>query len=243
MKNFVQKGIAWWVATMVPARTSMTTLIEREYERKRRLLATFLFFTLSMTLITIIPGTFNENGIQITNGWIELFVNLSTLWLNRQGYLKLASLTVFVGNGLVLFLSAQLLSLHDPLALLWALSPLSLLLTIAGLFLPAWNILLMAVVETLLLLWYFLVQRHDQLSHLLSSHELRGSLIYFCSQVACSAMVGIFYTVTTRKALFKADRAVELEQAHQALTEAYTNLEQAHATIQKQALTDGLTRS
>jgi diguanylate cyclase (GGDEF)-like protein/putative nucleotidyltransferase with HDIG domain len=241
MKSFVQKGIAWWLAAMVPAHTPMTTLMEREYERKRRLLATLLFFGLIITLITTLPATFTVYALQITPGWVDFFVGLGALWLNRQGYLKLASLTVFVSNGIVLFLSAHLLSLHDPLVLLWALSLLPLLLTIAGLFLPAWNILLMAAVETLLVFEYFLVQRHDLLSHLLSSQELWSFLIYFCALVACSAMIGIFYTVTTQKALVQADRAAELEQAHHALTEAYTNLEQAHTTIQKQALTDGLT--
>jgi diguanylate cyclase (GGDEF)-like protein/putative nucleotidyltransferase with HDIG domain len=241
MKSFVEKGIAWWFATMVPAHTSMTMLIEREYERKRRLLATLLLFGLSITLITTLPATFTVDALQITPGWVVFFVGLGALWLNRQGYLKLASVTMFVSNGLTLFLSAHLLSLHDPIALLWTLSLLPLLLTIAGLFLPAWNILLMAVVETLLLFEYFLVQRHDLLSHLLTSQELWSFLIYFCALVACSAMIGIFYTVTTQKALIQADRAAELEQAHEALTEAYTNLEQAHATIQKQALSDGLT--
>ena len=241
MTGFFQKSVVWWFAAMVPAHTPLTTLTEREYERKRRLLATLLFFILLITLITTIPTTFTVSALRITPGWVVFFVGLGALWLNRQGYLKLASLALFVSSGLALFLAASLLSLHDPLTLLWTLSLLPLLLTIAGLFLPAWNILLMAVVETLLLSEYLLVQRHDLLSHLLSSQELWSFLIYFCALVACSAMVGIFYTITTRKALVRADRAAELEQAHQALTEVYTNLEQAHATIQKQALTDGLT--
>ncbi|HEY6541506.1 MAG TPA: diguanylate cyclase [Ktedonobacteraceae bacterium] len=241
MKSFVQKGIVWWLAAMIPAHTPMTTLIEREYERKRRLLATLLFFGLVITLITTLPATFNVNAIEITTDWTEFFVELCALLLNRQGYLKLASLTLFVGIGVVLFLDAHLLSLHDPLTLLWTLSPLPLLLTLAGLFLPVWNILLMATIETLLLLVYFLVQRHDLLSRLLSSQELWSFLLYCCGLVACSAMIGIFYTATTQKALVQADRAAELEQAHQALTEAYTNLEHAHSMIQKQALTDGLT--
>ena len=117
MKSFVRKGIAWWVATMVPARTPMTTLIEREYERKRRLLATLLFFTLLITLITTIPTTFTVSALRITPGWVVFFVGLGALWLNRQGYLKLASLTLFVSSGLALFLAASLLSQQDPLTL------------------------------------------------------------------------------------------------------------------------------
>src|ERR1700693_4414329 len=124
MKGFFQKNIKWWLAAMIPAHTPMTTLIEREYERKRRLLATLLFFGLVITLITTLPATFNVNAIEITTDWIEFFVELCALLLNRQGYLKLASLTLFVGIGVVLFLAAHLLSLHDPLTLLWTLSPL-----------------------------------------------------------------------------------------------------------------------
>lgn len=241
MKSFIQKGIVWWNATMIPAQTPMTTLIEREYERKRRLLATLLFFTLVITLITTIPATFTVHALRVTPGWAVFFVGLGALWLNSKGYLKLASLALFVSSGLALFVAAHVLSQQDPLALLWTLTTLPLLMTIAGLFLPAWNILLMGVVEALLLLYYFMVLRHDQVTHLLSSQNLWSFLLYFCTLIACSTMVGIFYTITTRKALVQADHAAELEQAHRALTEAYTHLEQAHVTIQKQALTDGLT--
>ncbi|HEY5002085.1 MAG TPA: diguanylate cyclase, partial [Ktedonobacteraceae bacterium] len=51
----------------------------------------------------------------------------------------------------------------------------------------------------------------------------------------------IFYAVTTKRAVIRADRAVELEQAHQIISEAYTSLEEANSRIQMQALTDGLT--
>ena len=136
---------------MVPAHTSMTTLIEREYERKRRLLGILPFFCLVLTLVTAGPASFIVFSVQASPGWIECCIPLAALWLNRKGYLKLASLTLFFGEGAVLFLATHLLSLHDPLALLWSLSLLPLLLVVAGLFLPAWNILLMALVETLLL--------------------------------------------------------------------------------------------
>jgi diguanylate cyclase (GGDEF)-like protein len=53
--------------------------------------------------------------------------------------------------------------------------------------------------------------------------------------------MGIFYAITTKRAVIQADRAVELEQAHQIISEAYSSLEAAHTTIQLQALTDGLT--
>ena len=240
MTGFFQKCAVWWLATMVPAHTSMTTLIEREYERKRRLLGILLFFSLVITLVTSGPASFIVSSVA-SYGWIECSIPLAALWLNRKGHLTLASLTLFFGEGAALFLATHLLSLHDPLTLLWTLAPMPLLLVLAGLFLPAWNILLMALVETLLLFWYFLVQQHDQIVHLLSSQQRWSFLNTFFSLIVCSAMIGILYTVTTKKALIQADRAAELKLAHDALTEAYTNLEQAHATIQRQALTDGLT--
>jgi len=55
-------------------------------------------------------------------------------------------------------------------------------------------------------------------------------------------------TAVAQRAVVLADRTVEVEQAHQELsvlhadlTDTYSSLEAAHATIQMQALTDGLT--
>lgn len=241
MKRLFHSSVSWWLATMTPVNTSLKTLDEREYERKRRLLGALLLFALILTLVSTPPSIFAVGIIQTISGSIEVGIVLLALWLNRQGYLRLASSVFFISESFVLLLGAHLESLSSPLTMLWAVSPIPLLLAIAGLFLPAWIIMLMAVVENLMLFWYYFVIRYNDITHLLSAQERWTFVTYLICVISVSAMIGIFYTLTTKKALLQADRAAELEQTHEALTTAYTSLEVAHTIIQKQALTDGLT--
>jgi diguanylate cyclase (GGDEF)-like protein/putative nucleotidyltransferase with HDIG domain len=241
MKRLAQMALSRWQVLTSPARTPMTTLAEREYERKRRLLSSLLLFSLISALISTVLATVTVGAEQAAPGWAACVMLLVVVWLNRRGYLKGASVTLFVNEAALLFLSAYLASLSHPLTLLWTLSPMALLVALSGLFLPVGMILLFAVAESALLLWYLLIRRYDQLVHLVSSQELSSFVIYLMTIIAVNALIGVFYTTTTSKALIQADRAVELEQAHAALSAAYHELKDAHATIQKQALTDGLT--
>ncbi|HEV2655297.1 MAG TPA: diguanylate cyclase, partial [Ktedonobacteraceae bacterium] len=110
-----------------------------------------------------------------------------------------------------------------------------------GFFVPAWIIFLSAVIENILFFWYLLVANRSHVFLLLSSLEIQHALLYLCLLIYASAFLGIFYAVTTKRAVIQADRAAELEQAHQAISEAYSSLEVANAMIRQQALTDGLT--
>ncbi|HUZ95240.1 MAG TPA: diguanylate cyclase [Edaphobacter sp.] len=241
MQRFSQMVLSRWLLTASPVRTAMSTLAEREYERKRRLLGLVLVPSLLLIVLSTAFTSVSASPSQTFPGWIEVGVLLLALWLNRRGALQLASLLFFLPEAGNLLLAAQNFSLSHPVSVLWTLSPLALLLVLAGLFLPAWLILLMAIAANLLVGGYLLLVRSTQLDQLLSSQERWSFLTYLLGGMCASAMVGVFYTVTTRRAIIQADRAVELQQAHQALSAAYHGLEQAHATIQKQALTDALT--
>ncbi len=76
---------------------------------------------------------------------------------------------------------------------------------------------------------------------MLSPTEFQRALLYLCILIYASAFLGIFFAVATKRAVIEADRAVELEHAHQIISKAYSSLEVAHSTIKMQALTDGLT--
>jgi diguanylate cyclase (GGDEF)-like protein len=136
---------------------------------------------------------------------------------------------------------AQTTALADPLLLLWTCFLLTLFLVCLGFFVPAWMIFLSAVIENLLFIWYLVNVNGAQISLLLSHSELQHALLYLGLMTYASAFLGIFYALTTKRAVIRADRAVELEQAHQIISEAYASLEVANTAIQMQALTDGLT--
>lgn len=105
------------------------------------------------------------------------------------------------------------------------------------------------------MLWFVLIEQHAQITSMLSKDDQTTFLIFCCVIITCIGTFCAISAATNEKAVIQADRAVELEQAHQALTDAYTEqakaheklesihckLEEAYATIHKQALTDGLT--
>jgi diguanylate cyclase (GGDEF)-like protein/putative nucleotidyltransferase with HDIG domain len=171
----------------------------------------------------------------------EMVIFLCTLWLNRQGYLKVASLTFFFSCGFAALTGAHAVSASDPFMLLWTCFLMTIFLSILGLFITPRMLLLLAVVANLILVWYLLAVCHAQIVHILSPLALQSFLVYLTMLIYESTLVGILYAVTTKRAVTQADRATELEQANRALTEAHASLEEAYTTIQKQALTDELT--
>ncbi len=240
MKQLYRGSISWWFATMVPAHTSLTTLAEREFERKRRLLSISLLSS-SILSFSYILSNFTSFMYRLPGFSISMFCLLCMFWLNRRGYLTLTTLLFFFGCDVVLIAAAQTASLTDPYMLLWACFSLAPLLALMGLFVPFWVNVLLAVFEHILLLWYLLVPCYNQISHLLSPTSFNGFIYYLSIAIYSCAFTGAFFAGTTKNALIQADRAVELDLAHHALSEAYHNLENAHAMIQQQALTDVLT--
>lgn len=257
MKSFISQLCAWWFATMTPARVPLTTIEARETMRKRRLL--------SGIVLIIFSGLFCLSVLQALTG-ASVLINvqnflgdgflLLVLWINRQGHLKCASifyllLSFFGTVGMVMTLSLTI-----PIFSFIFLPVLLILPVVAGLLLPAWGSLLVGIIENAFLCWFILYERQSQiaLSMKLPADRLLF-LLFSCLVTLTIAGFSAISAHTTRKAVIQADRAVELEQAHQALAQAHANLEVAHetlamthaelegtyATIQKQALTDVLT--
>ncbi|MBV9712845.1 MAG: diguanylate cyclase, partial [Ktedonobacteraceae bacterium] len=201
-----------------------------------------------MTLTMVVVYSFSTFAFLMLLCSAQACCHLIALWFNRQGYIELASLIFFASETLLTLLTMHTLSLSDPLFMLWTFFPIALLLATAGIFLPPWIILLMALGDNLLLFWYLLVVRHNQIAHMISPSELQSLLTFLCVSIYVSAAIGSFFAITSKKTIIQVDSAAKLEQDNLLLTNAYTALETAHtqlaaahSTIQKQALTDGLT--
>ncbi len=242
MNHVSQSLRSWWFTTMTPTCTPLTTLAQRETMRKRRLFSLMLFVALMVCLGYIAcAGIITSFAHQIPIYALEMGFILLALWLNRHGYLKLASVIFYFCYGVTTLMAAQVAALTDPHLLLWTCFLMTTFLVSLGFFVPAWMIFLSAVIENILFFWYLLIVNRAHISLLLSSSELQHALLYLCLLIYASAFLGIFYAAITKRAVIQADRAVELEQAHHVISEAYSSLEVANATIHKQALTDGLT--
>lgn len=245
MNHVFQQCQSWWFATMIPAGSPMTTLAQRENMRKRRLFSLMPLFALILCLgylgYLVCSGTITSFAFQIPIYSLQIVFMLLALWLNRQGYLKIASVTFYFCYGLTILMTVQTTSLTDPHLLIWTCFLMTLFLVSLGFFVPAWMIFVSAVIENLLFFWFLLIVNSDQIALLLSPLELQHALLFLCILIYMSASLGIFYALTTKRAVIQADRAADLEQAHKVISEAYCNLEVAHTLIQQQALTDGLT--
>ncbi len=241
MKHIIQKFWSWWLTTMTPAYTPLATLVQREYMRKRRLFSLMLLVALIISLGYIVYAGVTAFVEQIPICSLGAVIILVALWLNRQGYLKLANVIFYCGSGFTTLVGAQTTALADPLILVWTCFLMTIFPICMGFFVPAWMIFLGAVVENVLFFWYLLVANRVQISQLLSHSEQQHALIYLCILIYASAFLGILYAVTTKRAVIQADRAVDLEKAHKIISNAYISLEEAHTVIQMQALTDGLT--
>lgn len=241
MKHIFRSFQSWWFSTVTPARGPLTTLAQREVMRKRRLFSFMPSIALVVCLGYIVTSITTSFVHEIPTYVLEIGFMLLALWLNRQGYLKIASVIFYLFYGLSTLMAAQTTSLTDPHLLLWTCFLMTIFLTSLGFFVPAWIIFLSALMENFLFFWYLLVVNRAQISLLLSPSQLQHALLYLCLLIYSSALLGIFYAIITKRAVTQADRAIELEQAHQVISEAYTHLEEAHTMIQMQALTDGLT--
>ena len=243
MKYFSQRLIGWWFATMTPAFTPLTTIDARETMRKRHLFSVVVLIGFLATSLFTFEGILTRVpvGTLLQNIWACTTILIAG-WINQRRYLKCASLfyllTTFLG--MAVMISVQ--SLHTPV-LSFSLWPILLILLVtAQLFLPAWGPLLLSVMTIGFISWFVLIERQSQIAAFMPSYGDRLQLLFtICLVISCVGIFCAIATAATKKAVIQADRAVEIEQAHQALAGAYTSLETAHATIQKQALTDALT--
>src|ERR1700682_4884813 len=100
MNHVSQLFQSWWFPTMTPARTPLTTLAQRENMRKRRLFSLVMFVSLTLNLGYIIYAVTTLFVQQMPICILGMGIILLALWLNQRGYLTLACMAFFLGNGL-----------------------------------------------------------------------------------------------------------------------------------------------
>jgi diguanylate cyclase (GGDEF)-like protein len=250
MKHSLRRLSAWWFATMVPTYVPPTTIEQREAIRKRRLFSIIMVIPLPTIILSSLVEIFVPiKGVQIGPG-IESGVSLLlALWINQRGYLKSASIFFLLTSFVSMAVIIDNISLSIPLFsfCLWTLLPMSLVLS--SLFLPIWGPLLLGGIDMLYMCWFVFIDRYQQIATYLNSPaEQIFFLLATCIIISMIAIFSAISVAATRRAVIQADRAMELEQAHEALsalhvdlTGTHASLEAAHATIQMQALTDVLT--
>lgn len=237
MKLFWHRLSSWWFATMVPAYGPFTTIEARETMRKRRLFSSILLIAFIAAFLSTIQNMLNgatlaqETASEI--GWCVL--PLCALWINRRGYLKSACFLFFLFTLLTAFTSIYFQSLEIPVLSLYLWPTLLLLPIASGLFLPAWGPLLLSMFEITFMCWFVHYGGRSRIALYIHDPASQVKFLFLaCVLIFLAALISAIYAITTQKAVIQADRAVELEQA-------YAKLEMAHLTIQKQAVTDGLT--
>ncbi len=251
MKHFTDQLFSRWYALMTPAYSPLTTLKERETMRKRRLLSIMLLFgLLVLSGYMVIITLFKSFNISMQLPLLLCFCCLSlSLWLNQRGYLHCASLCYLLISFIVSVMTALSLSSSIPSVSLIIWTAQLILPVISILFLPVWGPPLMTVVIELFICWFMLIGRQSQIALTITNPDHR--LFILTNILVVVSIVGAYCTLvaaTSKNAIIKADRAEEIEHTNHALTHAYTGLEAAHnelatahAVIQQQALTDGLT--
>ncbi len=250
MKRLFQKLNSWWFATMVPVRGPLTTIDARETLRKRHLFSGIILITLlGMALFTLQGVFLRKSTVQMTINFMGCGESLLALWINQRGHLRSASLLHFFYTFLAMIVTIDALVLMVPYLALSIWVMLLMLPVAAGLFLAAWGPLLLGAAEVAFMYWFVQYGYQHQIATYISNPYLRQQALNFSYiMILVITIFSAIYAITTKKAVIRADRAIELEQAHQELSTAYielelthTHLEDAHATIQKQSLTDALT--
>ncbi len=257
MKQNLSKLRLWWFETLVPVHTPPITIHERETIRKRRLLSIILLvmflaaflFTIECFIVTTLHGV---PQIGVGSGCITL---LLSLWINRNGHLQSASAFFVFSTLLEAIFEIISVASRIPFFGFFIWNALLLFPVAAGLFLPAWGALSCACVEILFVFWFIFIEQHSLIATMLSKADQKQFLVYCCIIITSISVFSAISAETNKKAVIQADRAVELEQAHQALSASYVEqekaheklemihkeLEEAYTTIHKQALTDALT--
>ena len=242
MKRFWYRLSSWWFATMVPVYGPVTTIAARETLRKRRLFSSILLVGFTAGVFLTLQQLLSDALLlQKTMTMIATCIPLCVLWINQRGYLKCASVLYFLLILLIIFIEISSLSLETPLAFyIWP--ALLLLPVISGLFLPAWGPLLLTFLEMAFMFWFLHSMGRSQIALYLRDPQSQMQFLSLsCTIIFLAGVFSAISAITTEKAVIRADRATEVEQAHHKVTRAYQDLEAANRTIQQQALTDGLT--
>jgi diguanylate cyclase (GGDEF)-like protein/putative nucleotidyltransferase with HDIG domain len=230
-KHVPHRLTSWWYATMVLERAAALTIEEREQVRKRRLFSVIVLFN----CMVAVPWVFlNIAPYQQVFLAASVGIFLVSLLINRRGYLKTASVCYLLAVFSVAAISIVNMFFAVQIAFL-ELWPLLLTLpVIASLLLPSWGPLLLAGIQMLFMSWFVLIEGPSQLAAFILNPDRVQFLLFSFMIIVFIGVLCAISAAITKKAVIQADRAVELEQAHQEISQAY-------AIIQRQALTDGLT--
>jgi diguanylate cyclase (GGDEF)-like protein len=238
MKQLLQRLNAWWFATMTPVHAPLTTISEREKQRKRQLFSIIILVNALAQLPFLSLAILAHTGtIALCTNILLFIIFMIILWINQRGHLILSSLLFliiyFLGIATLFIDVTQPFNSTFIIFIVW--SMLLIFPVIAGTVLPAWGPLLVGVLAIIFMGWFIFIERQSQLIAYTKWGFIGAA--FFVGSGIIIALVTLFSTISTvatKKAVIQADRAIELEQAHQALNAAYE-------TIQKQVLTDALT--
>ncbi len=252
MKHFLYTLSSWWFAALTPVVSgSLNTIDARETWRKRRLLSLMLATTLFLLVSLLLLNSMNGFGgaAQVIQGAGICVVMLLALWINRRGDLRSAGLLYVLALFFYFAIAIWNSTWSLPSSLLCTWCFFLIIPTAAALFLPPWAPIVLTLCADVFTFWFMLTQAHSLLGIFIPqpAYQYGFYTIIFVITITI-AIISTIWTITSRKAIIQADRADELEMAHQQLDTAYKrmevahhHLEEAHTTIQKQALTDGLT--
>lgn len=243
MRQFFKKLTSWWFATMVPVHGSLMSVEARETLRKRRLFSVLLLIFIVGGGLFILQDIFEQaSAVQMTLNLVGWGACLFSFWMNRRGYLRTAAFTYSFFTFFIMIVTIYMLSTSYTYLSLFVWVMCLPFIVGVGLLLPAWGSLLLGGASAIFVIWFLQYNHQSHFATYLSDPSVRQQALDFnTSIILVTAIFSAIYATTTRRAVMQADRADELELAHQELHAAYTHLEQAHQTIQKQALTDGLT--
>jgi diguanylate cyclase (GGDEF)-like protein/putative nucleotidyltransferase with HDIG domain len=235
MKRFWRRLSSYWFTTMVPVSGPLNTIDARETLRKRRLLSRILLILALIGLFFAVQGLFGGTTFSVLTSLPGVCIPLCALWINQRGYLKWASSLYLIFLFITLLPIILASDPSNPVSSLSTWPVLLLLPVISGLLLPAWGPLVLCVLEIVFMGWFVQYDSHSHLASFVPDPAARFQFLCFaCALILMTAIFSAISASTTKKAVIQADRTVELEQA-------YAELETAHAIIQQQALTDGLT--
>lgn len=226
----------WLRASSPDARSFGKSIVEQERLRRAGLLSTLL------PLIGAAVALGIPSALVQPTSWIPLAVlsllGYSTGWLNRRGHVTAAGLAYIFSidaalASLFLLQAHGLTNSNIPDFDLFTIS-----ILIAGLVLPRSLLPLIAISQILLICVLFAVVPHDPLLTLEIRQHLGGEAYpvlfdAFLLEV-CGTAIAWLSAWSVSRALIRADRADELEQAHVALHQAY-------ARVERLAMSDPLT--
>jgi signal transduction histidine kinase len=209
----------WYHLTTPPAPASDAPMKERETARRAQLTSTFILLSLLALLAVLLGAIIIPNGILLLVIVIAFVIQGIAMLLTRRGKVMLAGLLVVIWFevGLTLFLFTL------PGGLSVATLPAFYLFVEPELFavslLPAWNVFLVVLCNSLLIWMALLIRPHTaELDRLLatSGYQVLGQLLLLQLIVA---VISYLWVRSSLQAIARAERAEEIGRLHQTIAQ------------------------